>query len=97
MLLNGCGSTPNPGALTYIKGYWTKIKYTETFTGTTSCWSIFGDDWYVINTEVDSGLLDIRVIGQIDHYDRGLKLETFVEGEGGAHLAQWISACLPPL
>lgn len=41
----GCGGpTPQSGALTLIKGYWTKIKYTQEFRGVTSCWSIFGDD-----------------------------------------------------
>lgn len=40
----GCGRRPESGALTLIKGYWTKIKYTQEFRGVTSCWSIFGDD-----------------------------------------------------
>lgn len=43
--LRGCGKTINPGALTLIKGYWTKIKYTQEFRGVTSCWSIFGANW----------------------------------------------------
>ncbi|XP_078382456.1 uncharacterized protein LOC144665158 [Oculina patagonica] len=41
----GCGSWEAPGVLTYIKGYWTKIKYTQEFRGTASCWSIFGNDY----------------------------------------------------
>lgn len=44
--LRGCGKTINPGALTLIKGYWTKIKYKQEFRGVTSCWSIFGANWY---------------------------------------------------
>ena len=41
----GCGSGRLPsGALTLIKGYWTKIKYTQEFKGVASCWSIFGDN-----------------------------------------------------
>ena len=40
---NGCLSGKNPGALTLIKGYWTKIKYTQEFYGKALCWSIFGD------------------------------------------------------
>lgn len=39
-----CGSGEPPGVLTFIKGYWTKIKYTQEFRGVASCWSIFGDD-----------------------------------------------------
>lgn len=39
-----CGSGPPPGALTLIKGYWRKIKYTQEFRGVASCWSIFGDN-----------------------------------------------------
>ncbi|XP_022789906.1 uncharacterized protein LOC111329459 [Stylophora pistillata] len=42
----GCGSGKSPGALTLIKGYWTKIKYTQEFRGKASCWSIFGDNRY---------------------------------------------------
>ncbi|KAL9962841.1 hypothetical protein ACROYT_G031986 [Oculina patagonica] len=42
----GCGSEEQPGILTYIKGYWTKIKYTQEFRGVSSCFSIFGDNWY---------------------------------------------------
>jgi len=41
----GCGSGIEPGALTLIKGYWTKIKYTQEFRGLASCWSIFGAKW----------------------------------------------------
>lgn len=37
----GCGG-PVAGALTLIKGYWTKIKYTQEFRRVVSCWSIFG-------------------------------------------------------
>ena len=40
---NGCLSGKNPGALTLIKSYWTKIKCTQEFYGKTLCWSIFGD------------------------------------------------------
>ena len=39
-----CGSGEPPGALTLIKGYWTRIKYTQEFRGIASCWSIFGDN-----------------------------------------------------
>ncbi|KAL9962837.1 hypothetical protein ACROYT_G031982 [Oculina patagonica] len=41
----GCGSGGAPAILTYIKGYWTKIKYTQEFRGVASCWSIFGHDY----------------------------------------------------
>lgn len=44
----GCGSGIASGALTIIKGYWTKIKYTQEFRGVASCWSIFGNNLYVI-------------------------------------------------
>ena len=42
---HGCGSGIDPGALTLIKGYWTKVKYTQEFRGSASCWSIFGAKW----------------------------------------------------
>ncbi|CAH3152088.1 unnamed protein product [Pocillopora meandrina] len=41
-----CGSGEPPGALTLIKGYWTRIKYTQEFRGKVTCWSIFGDNRY---------------------------------------------------
>ena len=44
---NGCGSAIPSGALTIIKGYWTKLKYTQEFRGEASCWSIFGNNVYV--------------------------------------------------
>ena len=40
---NGCLSGKNPGALTLMKSYWTKRKYTQEFYGKAVCWSIFGD------------------------------------------------------
>lgn len=40
----GCGKGPSSGALTLLKGYWTRIKYTQEFRGQASCWSIFGDN-----------------------------------------------------
>ena len=40
---NGSLSGKNPGALTLIKSYWTKIKCTQEFYGKALCWSIFGD------------------------------------------------------
>ena len=40
---NGCLSGKNPGVLTLIKSYWTKIKCTQEFYGKVVCWSIFGD------------------------------------------------------
>ena len=43
----GCGSGVQSGALIFIKGYWTKIKYTQEFRGLASCWSIFGNSLYV--------------------------------------------------
>ena len=43
----GCGPGIASGALTIIKGYWTKIKYTQEFRGVASCWSIFGHKLYV--------------------------------------------------
>nr|XP_058957281.1 uncharacterized protein LOC131784487 [Pocillopora verrucosa] len=43
---NGCLSGKNPGALTLIKSYWTKIKCTQEFYGKALCWSIFGDSRY---------------------------------------------------
>ncbi|KAL9962840.1 hypothetical protein ACROYT_G031985 [Oculina patagonica] len=50
MTSHGCGSGGDPGVLTYIKGYWTKIKYKQEFRGTASCWSIFGNDYYGRNS-----------------------------------------------
>ena len=41
----GCGAGEHPGVLTFIKGYWTKIKYTQEFRGRAACWSIFGNNW----------------------------------------------------
>lgn len=40
----GCGHGSPSGALTLLKGYWTKIKYTQEFRGLASCWSVFGDN-----------------------------------------------------
>ena len=40
----GCDKGPSSGALTILKGYWTRIKYTQEFRGQSSCWSIFGDN-----------------------------------------------------
>ena len=42
-----CGSGVPSGVLTIIKGYWTKIKYTQEFRGVASCWSIFGNNLVV--------------------------------------------------
>ncbi|XP_020911300.1 uncharacterized protein LOC110249059 [Exaiptasia diaphana] len=39
---NGCGKGAGSGAVTYIKGDWTYIRYTQEFRGTASCWKIFG-------------------------------------------------------
>ncbi|XP_078384236.1 uncharacterized protein LOC144666730 [Oculina patagonica] len=42
----GCGKEEEGGVLTFIKGYWTKIKYTQVFRRETGCWSIFGNTGY---------------------------------------------------
>ena len=39
----GCGSGTASAFITFIKGYWTRIKFTQEFKGTTSCWRIFGN------------------------------------------------------
>ncbi|XP_020911298.1 uncharacterized protein LOC110249057 [Exaiptasia diaphana] len=39
---NGCGKGAGSGAVTYIKGDWTYIRYTQEFRGAASCWKIFG-------------------------------------------------------
>ncbi|XP_031571451.1 uncharacterized protein LOC116305637 [Actinia tenebrosa] len=39
----GCGGGTGSGSIIYIKGYWTKIKYTQEFKGISSCWRIFGN------------------------------------------------------
>ncbi|XP_031568719.1 uncharacterized protein LOC116303333 [Actinia tenebrosa] len=43
---NGCGKTTGSGAITFIKGNWIKIKYTQEFIGRVSCWKIFGGTAY---------------------------------------------------
>ena len=43
----GCGKGQGSAATHFIKGPWTKIKYTEDFDGHASCWSIFGATGYL--------------------------------------------------
>lgn len=41
---NGCGRPPGgSGAVIFIKGNWERIIYTQEFTGSASCWKIFGN------------------------------------------------------
>ena len=39
---HGCGP-PGSGAVVYINGNWDRIMYTQEFTGSASCWKIFGN------------------------------------------------------
>ena len=48
---NGCGKGPGSAMVVHIKGDWTQIMYTQVFSGTASCWGIFGNEYvhYFIN------------------------------------------------
>ena len=47
----GCGNGNGSGATHIISGDWRKIRYTEHFDGTTSCWSIFGSCGYLYDAQ----------------------------------------------
>ncbi|XP_027047927.1 uncharacterized protein LOC113675531 [Pocillopora damicornis] len=79
---SGCGSAPPSGALTLIKGCWTMIKYTQEFRGRSSCWSIFGDEWYggLYISNTSTGLYPFNAkAGDVitDEYRMGLNSHAF--------------------
>ncbi|XP_031562556.1 uncharacterized protein LOC116298301 [Actinia tenebrosa] len=43
---NGCGGGAGSIAVTYIRGDWVQIRYTQEFRGSASCWKIFGTTAY---------------------------------------------------
>ena len=48
---NGSGKGPGSAMVVHIRGDWKQIIYTQVFSGTASCWGIFGNEYvhYFIN------------------------------------------------
>lgn len=71
---HGCGQGQGSSMATFIHGDWTKIKYTQSFIGSTQCWAVFGEAFDWSKKSVHSGLYDLDVAqGDVvyNHHDMG--------------------------